>query len=168
MPSPPPLTSSTKKESKMRANRWENIERQIMPVTESGCWLWMGPEYPLGYGRAYFGNRTVRAHRLVYEHFIGPIPKGLHSDHLCRVSCCVNPAHIEIVDARTNVLRGVGPSAQRAKQTHCKNGHELTIVQIRNGHPSRGCKICISVKHRARYRETKNWTIMPIRQQGAR
>jgi hypothetical protein len=34
------------------------------------------------------------AHRVSYEHYVGPIPKGLEIDHLCRVRHCVNPAHL--------------------------------------------------------------------------
>jgi DNA-binding XRE family transcriptional regulator len=39
------------------------------------------------------------------EHSYG-IPEGLQLDHLCRVRCCVNPAHLEPVTNRENSHRG--------------------------------------------------------------
>jgi len=64
----------------------ESFWKYVLPVTESGCWLWLasGPD---GYGR--FG--TQGAHRLSYVLAKGPIPRNLQIDHLCRVRCCVNP-----------------------------------------------------------------------------
>ena len=41
----------------------------------------------------------------------------------CRNPACVNPDHLEPVSIRENLLRGVGPSAQHAKKTHCPAGH---------------------------------------------
>lgn len=37
--------------------------------------------------------------------FVGPIPEGLHLDHLCRVRRCVNPAHLEPVTQAENNYR---------------------------------------------------------------
>lgn len=50
----------------------------------NGCWLWTGYTAPNGYGE-WRGNR---AHRAAYVIAIGPIPDGLHIDHLCRVRNC--------------------------------------------------------------------------------
>lgn len=49
----------------------------------------------------------IYAHRLSYELFVGPIPDGYELDHLCRNRGCVNPAHLEAVTHRVNVLRGL-------------------------------------------------------------
>jgi len=95
------------------------------------CWPWLGGSTN-GYGSYYYpeflggGAKTHRAHRVAYELLIGPIPDGLVLDHLCRVTLCVNPAHLEPVTNRENILRGVGIVAVRAAQTHCLVGHELT------------------------------------------
>lgn len=43
-----------------------------------------------------------------------------------RVRNCVNPAHLEPVTQKVNVLRGEGASARNAAKTHCDYGHELT------------------------------------------
>ena len=70
------------------------------------------------------------AHRIGYEQLVGPIPKGLELDHLCRVRHCVNPDHLEPVTHKENTLRGSCPAAVNARKTHCKRGHPLTDDNI--------------------------------------
>lgn len=119
---------------------FEVFMSRIEKVTESGCWLWTAGENGAGY--SWF-NRQL-GHRYSYNKFVGDIPDGLQLDHLCRVRCCVNPDHLEIVTPRTNVLRGIGPSAQYARRTHCKKGHEFTSdnTYTTPGESNRLCRIC--------------------------
>jgi len=64
-------------------------------VDKSGaCWLWTGPLFRSGYGRASCGIKKRRAHRVAFETYIGPIPDGLQVLHRCDVPRCVNPAHL--------------------------------------------------------------------------
>jgi hypothetical protein len=65
------------------------------------------------------------AHRHSYRLFVGEIPDGLFIDHLCRVRNCVNPAHLEPVTRKENILRGVGWAAENARKTACPLGHSL-------------------------------------------
>jgi hypothetical protein len=37
--------------------------------------------------------------------FVGPVPEGLELDHLCRVTTCVRPSHLEPVTTGENVRR---------------------------------------------------------------
>ena len=39
----------------------EKIENQIMPVTESGCWIWMGGRTNAGYGAVFEPNKTKQS-----------------------------------------------------------------------------------------------------------
>lgn len=130
----------------MRPVPLEILLSRYTPVPESGCWIWDGPvEAAKGYGQVWFKGKTLKAHRFFYEQLRGVIPNNLTLDHLCRVRCCVNPDHLEAVSSRTNVLRGTGLSANFAKQTACKNGHEFTEANTyfskRNN--SRTCRTCM-------------------------
>jgi HNH endonuclease len=96
-----------------------------------GCWLWTRSVNDEGYGQFYMPTGTRRskvhrAHRFVYELINGPIPDGLHLDHLCRVPRCVNPAHLEPVTARENSHRGMSPTLVAHRENRCLNGHEFT------------------------------------------
>lgn len=82
---------------------------KVSPEPNSGCWLWTGCTEEKGYAVLYKDNWKGHrpAHRFSYETFVGPIPKGLHIDHLCNIKCCVNPAHLEPVTAQENNRRAV-------------------------------------------------------------
>lgn len=96
-----------------------------------------------GYGLVRTPLGVRKAHRVMWELMVGPIPDGKVLDHLCRNRGCVNPAHLEVVTQGENVLRGIGPVAVNARKTHCKNGHEFTeenTIIRREGW--RGCRTC--------------------------
>lgn len=121
----------------------ERLEAKIERIPESGCWLFIGTLRD-GYGRIRQGGRRdsplLQAHRASYELAKGKIPEGLQLDHLCRVRCCVNPAHLEPVTHLENAHRGA-----HATKTHCKHGHEFTPENIERwaGKPrTRYCKEC--------------------------
>ena len=113
-----------------------------------GCWNWIGSKDVNGYGMARYegGTRSRRAHRVVYETLVGPVPEGLVLDHLCRNRGCVNPAHLDPVTQQINTLRGIGPTAKNAVKTHCSNGHpyegENLSMGTKGGMPIRRCKAC--------------------------
>lgn len=73
----------------------DNFDSHCIPVTESGCWIWMaGCLKKMGYGRFRVGNKLWLAHRFNYERFVEKIPEGLLCLHRCDVPSCVNPAHL--------------------------------------------------------------------------
>ncbi|MEV7034630.1 HNH endonuclease signature motif containing protein [Streptomyces sp. NPDC093272] len=41
----------------------------------------------------------------MYEQHVGPIPAGMELDHLCFVTMCVNPTHMEPVTPEENLRR---------------------------------------------------------------
>jgi hypothetical protein len=68
---------------------------------------------------------------------VGPIPDGRELDHLCRNRGCVNPAHLRVVDHRTNVLAGTANSAINAAKACCPKGHPLVQKKTQ-----RRCMVC--------------------------
>ncbi|MFJ4852417.1 HNH endonuclease signature motif containing protein [Streptomyces sp. NPDC088730] len=134
------------------------------------CWIWTGAIDGYGYGKLKSNGRGIRAHRLAHELFIGVIPEGLHVDHLCHNSdedcaggdsCqhrrCVNPAHLEAVTHRANLLRGKTIVAAAARKTHCPKGHPYdeanTVVQ---GDGARRCRTCRLTAERGRGKRDRN------------
>ncbi|MFI1942236.1 HNH endonuclease signature motif containing protein [Streptomyces purpureus] len=119
-------------------------ERLMKNTDRSGaCWLWTKALDRHGYAEIKIDRRHYLAHRVSYELFVGPIPPGLVIDHLCRVRSCLNPAHLEPVTNRENVLRGEGLAAQNAAKAHCPQGHpydEANTILRPSG--SRRCRAC--------------------------
>lgn len=103
-------------------------------VDENGCWVWSGARDRHGYGK--FGHNSALAHRWSYENFVGPIPAGLHLDHLCRVRACVNPAHLEPVTNAENVRR------RNEQRTHCIRGHAFDDENTYRSKGRRACRAC--------------------------
>src|SRR3954469_973252 len=124
----------------LQARFWSKVR-----YSES-CWQWSACVGSNGYGK--FKLPSIRApfcaHRVAYEFVIGKIPDGMFLDHLCRNRACVNPSHLEPVDARTNILRGVGFAAVNAAKKHCNNGHpftqENTYIMSDGGRRCRTCQ----------------------------
>jgi hypothetical protein len=133
---------------------WEKVK--IGAPTE--CWLWEGNRQNQGYGLIFKEGRQLLPHRVAWELAYGqPPPAGLELDHLCRVRLCVNPNHLEPVTHRENCRRGMAPAAIRARDTHCRNGHEFTpenTIRTRKGW--RRCRACHLAWRRAAYKAGRN------------
>ncbi|MBO0885095.1 MAG: HNH endonuclease [Mycobacterium sp.] len=90
------------------------------------------------------------AHRIAYTWLVGPIPEGFDLDHLCRVRSCVNPAHLEPVPRRTNLLRGRTIPAANAAKTHCPHGHPYDDTNTVRNKTGRLCLACRRARDKAR------------------
>ncbi len=89
---------------------WSKVDRS---AGADACWPWLA-HADGGYGRFMYEGRPHPAHRIAYQLAVGPIPLDLEIDHLCYVTRCVNPAHLEAVTRQENLRRS---NARRAPTT---------------------------------------------------
>lgn len=123
---------------------------RVQPCPMTGCWVWTGSTNPGGYGVTKTGKvnpngkrQATSVHLFAWRRTVGPVPNGLHLDHLCRLRCCCNPAHLEPVTPRENNRRANSPTSRLAERTHCKNGHPFAGVNLfTNTDGTRGCRAC--------------------------
>ncbi len=86
----------------------EPLEQRFLKYVEksSGCWIWIGYRHDKGYGllscKINGKKRPVRAHRIAYELYKGPIPAGMKVLHSCDNPPCVKPDHLFLGSNRDN------------------------------------------------------------------
>lgn len=160
----------------MRGTLEQRFWAKVSKRSNTECWLWTGSHKGTGYGYIRdVGRKTVPAHRISYLINVGPIPDGLHIDHLCRVRHCVNPTHLEPVTCKENVVRGhVARGTKRepkpgtetglpahGERTHCPQGHPYDLVNTywnrrrSDGRLRRSCRICAAEASRRYYERQK-------------
>lgn len=127
------------------------------PPPNTPCLEWIGAKSAGGYGYVNAGGKGMLIHRMVIEAVIGPIPDGLHVDHLCRNRACYRFDHLELVTPAENTRRGDAGlhMKEMPPKTHCPNGHEFTQENTYiNPYGTKICRICRQANIR-RYRERK-------------
>lgn len=82
---------------------------QLVQVTSTDCWEWLGGKNTKGYGVASHPakyKRAVLAHRLSYVTAHNLQLADIEGDllmHTCDNPCCVNPAHLRVGTHQDNV-----------------------------------------------------------------
>jgi len=107
-------------------------------VDANGCWN-LGDTNRQKYGLMQKGGKSYPAHRCTYAMTYGPIPEGLVIDHKCENKSCCNPAHLQAVTPRDNVIL----AHQRLKgHATCTAGHPLTAPNVYQGATRVMCVAC--------------------------
>jgi hypothetical protein len=114
----------------MSATDLAHFEARYLVEPNSYCWLWLSTIHDSGYGLLWRNGKHVRAHRVSYEHFVGPIPEGLHVCHRCDVPCCVNPDHL-FLGTHCDNMRDMASKA-RASHGERRPGARLTADDVLN------------------------------------
>lgn len=114
------------------------FEAKVEPEPNSGCWLWTAADDSTEYGMLAIARRPARAHRLAYEHFVGPIPPDKELHHICRVRRCVNPAHLLAVNRLEHIKHNRRYGRAECPQGHAFEGSNLYVAP--DG--SRYCRPC--------------------------
>lgn len=126
LPSPPPtcppelLKRMGADVSSQVVERWESEQRNV-----GACLVWTGVQIQgRPYGRLYDTElkRSDEAHRVVWRRVYGAIRDGLTVDHVCGVTLCQRPDHLELVTKAENTRRRharphVAPSTSDATRT---------------------------------------------------
>jgi hypothetical protein len=137
----------------MKANTPDSIIAQLVRQN-NGCWEWHGKKIGNGYGQVSLRCKPTLVHRLVYEHLVGPIPKGHDLHHKCGNPCCAEPTHLEPLSRRQHSLTGNTIIARAAAKTHCPRGHPLEGTNLR-ADEHRKCRACHNAANRRYYQRRK-------------
>ena len=95
------------------------------------CWPWAGPTNTQGYGVVSVNRRQVRAHRLAYELFVGPIPEGMEVCHTCDNPPCVNWRRHLFLGTKADNQHDKRVKGRAAKGEHNGGGGKLTDDDVR-------------------------------------
>lgn len=112
-----------RKNAPRHATPWEKVRHhgwvEVIHVPELGaCWDSDAPSGSRGYHVVGFGTGNyLLAHRVSYEHHVGPIPEGLLIRHRCDNQDCINPEHLLPGTAADNVRDMV----ERGRQARGQN-----------------------------------------------
>lgn len=87
----------------------ERFLRFVPDRPENDCWIWYGSKSGDGYPEisdvSKNRKRKIGAHRLSWEIFRGPIPKGHVVGQSCENAECTNPKHL-VCGTRSKVVGG--------------------------------------------------------------
>jgi hypothetical protein len=87
----------------MNAEIIDRFWKRVLKTSNTiGCWEWINPSHPFGYGRLKVGKKIELAHRLSYKIHFGDITPSQCVLHKCDNPRCVNPNHLFLGNRNDN------------------------------------------------------------------
>jgi hypothetical protein len=90
------------------------------------CWVWVAAKDRRGYGVFGLNGKTQFAHRIAYEWSSGPIPEGIHIDHICHNPSCIKPAHLRLATRKQNLENQLGAHRNSASGIRGVSWHKAS------------------------------------------
>lgn len=139
-------------------------------VSPTGCWILTTGTDTNGYPALRVVGTLVRASRISYEVFKGPITPGMFVCHACDVRQCVNPEHLWLGTATENMqdMADKGRGATCDKKGELNSNAKLTaadVLQIRSSAlkaPEIASRFGTSAKNIRRIRSGQRWPHLPF------
>ncbi len=119
------------------------MHRFVMPVPNSGCWIWMGAlcgydpdsgyhRKVTRYGQTNIDGRSIKAHRASWMQHRGPIPEGMQVLHHCDVPTCVNPNHLFLGTHLDNMADMRAKGRRQGERASWPKLTEAQVIEIFN------------------------------------
>lgn len=100
---------------------------------KNGCIIPKKKAMPAGYIQVYCRGIYDYAHRFVYEHHYGKIPKGLVIRHICNEKSCVNYKHLAVGTHMDNIQDKINAERQPQGISHYRSRlTEAEVLSIRD------------------------------------
>lgn len=107
------------------------LNRLSMPVTECGCWVWLGRANEDGYGEFYCNGKVQKAHRVSWMVHKGQIPAQKQILHRCDNTYCINPDHLFVGTQIDNMRDMAVKGRARVSLGEANTRAILTVDQVR-------------------------------------
>jgi hypothetical protein len=89
-----------------------NFLSKILPPDENGCRVWAGMSQANA-GLVHFGKKELRAHRVAYMYYLGPIPENHQVHQTCGNKFCLTKEHLIAVPNPTKKEKPPAKEKQR-------------------------------------------------------
>ena len=131
---------------------WSKVDKERSEIFYHGtrCWEWTtGITRDGGYGSAWMGLKTCRAHSVSYKMAFGDIQGGLFVLHHCDNRICVNPDHLFLGTHQDNMADKVGKGRQAKGISHGAYTHpESRRIGVANGRAKLTEKDVVEIRRR--------------------